>query len=64
MSIYGVNNQSLGFHMLTAYRSQLDAAVGESIIAVSPDGRALVVMWADRNVTIKVGPITRARSCI
>ena len=56
LAIYGVNDQSVGFHLLTAYQSQLDAAVGESIIAVSPDGRALVVKWADHNVTIKVGP--------
>ena len=54
--IYEINDQSVGVHILSAYQSQLDAAVGESIIAVSPDGRALVVMWADRNVTIKVGP--------
>ena len=56
LAIYGVNDQSVGFHLLTAYQSQLNAAVGETIIAVSPVGRALVVMWTDRNVTIKVGP--------
>ena len=56
LAIYGVNDQSVGYHLLTVYQSQLNAAVGESVIGVSADGRALVVMWADRNVTIKVGP--------
>jgi hypothetical protein len=56
LQVYGVNERSVGFHMLTVRQSQLDAAVGETIIGVSADGRALVVMWADRNVTVKVGP--------
>ena len=56
LQVYGIDENSNGFHLLTVRQSQLDAAFGESIIGVSPDGRALVVMWADRNVTIKVGP--------
>ena len=56
LSIYGVDEESVGHHLLTVTQGQLDAASGESIIAVSPDGRALVVMWPDRNVTVKLGP--------
>ena len=56
LAVYGVNEQSEGFFWLSATQSQLDAAQGESIIAISPDGHVLLVMWPDRNVTIKVGP--------
>ena len=56
MSVYGVDEHSRGFHLLTVAQAQLDAVAGQGVVAVSPDGRALVVKWADNNVTVKVGP--------
>ena len=46
----------MGIHKLTVSQSQIAPLHGESIVAVSADGRVLVVMWPDRNLTVKVGP--------
>lgn len=48
---------SKGHHKLTVTQPELEALLGrEAVVAVSPDGRVLVVVWADGNVTVKVGP--------
>ena len=57
MEVYGIDPvTSAGFHMLTVTQAQVDAHAGEAAVAVSPDGRALVLRWADANVTVKGGP--------
>jgi hypothetical protein len=57
IDVYGLNPDSTGSFMLSVNKAQADAAAGrESVLAVSPDGRALAIAWADGNVTIKVGP--------
>lgn len=48
---------SEGFYQLTVTQPEVEAVRGrEAVVAVSLDGRALVVVWADGNVTVKVGP--------
>ena len=42
LSVYGVNEHSVGYHLLTVEQRQVDAATGETIIDVSPEGRAMV----------------------
>ncbi len=57
IEVYGVRPDSTGYFMLRVNQAQVEAAAGrESVLAVSPDGSALAVAWADGNVTIKVGP--------
>ena len=56
MQIYEVDSESRGFHKLTVAQSQLAQEPVEQIVATSPDGRVLVVRWADGNVTVKIGP--------
>lgn len=56
LSVYGIDENSAGFHLLTVAQWQVEAAAGEAVIGVSPDGRALLVKWPDGNLTIKVGP--------
>lgn len=48
---------SKGHRKLTVTQPEVEALLGrEAVIAVSLDGRILVVVWADGNVTVKVGP--------
>ena len=47
---------SKGDRKLTITQAEIDALGGEALAAVSSDGRILVVVWADGNVTVKVGP--------
>lgn len=56
LQVYGLDSQGAGFHLLTVTQAQVDAHDGEAVVAVSPDARALVVVWDDENITVEVGP--------
>ena len=56
MAIYGVNEKSQGYFILSVTQSQVDALAGAGVVAVSADGTVLVVKWPDGNVTVKIGP--------
>ena len=56
LEIRGISELATEFHLLTVNQEMVDATSGGNVVSVSPDGRALVVVWDDGNVTIKVGP--------
>ena len=57
MGVYEIDRfSSRGYLKIALSQSQITPLIGENIVAVSADGRALAVVWPDKNVTIKVGP--------
>lgn len=56
LSLYGVSPQSTGFHLLTASQRQFDSAPAGSMIAVSHDGRGLLLKTREGHAAILVGP--------
>ena len=56
IEIWEVTPESEGFFQLHVTQSQIDAVQPYGIVARSPDGRAFVQVWQDRNVTLTLGP--------
>ena len=56
IEIWEITPESEGFFQLRVTQSQIDAVQPYGIVAHSPDGRAFVQVWQDRNVTLTLGP--------
>ena len=56
IEIWGITPESEGYPLLTVTQAQIDAVQPHGLVASSPDRRAAVHVWHDRNVTISLGP--------
>ena len=55
MQVYGISEQSTGYHLLTVSQAQVDA-LGEGVVAMTDDCRARVTVAANGDVTASEGP--------
>ena len=57
IKVWGITDDSTGYFILEVRRAQLDLIQPpRALVACSADGRVAVRVWADRNVTVAMGP--------